>query len=411
MYVMEEISLQKQQIYLKQNKVEEAIAEGRNLMDSYPGESRYVVNLAEVMNSNGYSDDAIALLLQHLEDQPEDSRAKLHLAEIYRQNGDSAESSALVRESFEDLQLEASIKIQILVNYISKFPEERAVNLAKELGEILIRLYPENHEVYLVNGDMYTSLLSFPDVSNRRELQTKASEYYRITLEHDPSNFSVWQNLIQLDLQLSRWDSLAVHADQALELFPNQPVLYFFGGIGLSQSGDHEMAISYLEQGVKMTQNDPRLRTNFYASLGDAYHAVGDHEKSDASYEAALELNPNDDGVLNNYSYYLSLRKEKLDKAKKMSQSVIRRNPDNPTYLDTYAWVLYQLNEFEEAKRILEKVVQSDGANAVHLDHLGDVHFKLGQVDEAVAYWEKARAMDEGIKNIDKKITKRQLIE
>lgn len=94
-----------------------------------------------------------------------------------------------------------------------------------------------------------------------------------------------------------------------------------------------------------------------------------------------------------------------------MAQDVVRRNPDNATYLDTYAWVLYQLKEYDEAKRILEKVIQSNNANAVHYDHYGNVLYRLGNVNEAVENWQKAKKLDENIDNIDKKISRKKIFE
>ena len=94
-----------------------------------------------------------------------------------------------------------------------------------------------------------------------------------------------------------------------------------------------------------------------------------------------------------------------------MAQEVVRRNPDNATYLDTYAWVLFHLKEYKEAKRILEKVIQSNNANAVHYDHYGDVLFKLGNVNEAVINWQKAKKLDETIEKIEKKISRKKIFE
>ncbi len=407
--ISDRISLQKQQIYLKQNKIDQAIREGQKLVDAFPGNHRFVLALAKVMYTNGKKEQAITLLMDFLNFE-NNSAIKLQLAEYYRKENRDEESEQLTKESFADPLLDLELKTRVLALYINKFPDSRAIRVAGELGRILIDTHPNESEAYLVNADMLVTLNASGTLENTDSIQTKSAEYYSKSLAYDPSNFTVWQNLLNLDMQLSRWDSLIVHAETALALFPNQPIIYLYAGMGYSRKKDFNEAIQYFEQGKKIASTNPQLLVSFYTSLGSAYNALEDHVNSDKAYESAIELNPNDDIVLNNYSYYLSLRKEKLNKARRMAQEVVRRNPDNATYLDTYAWVLYQLKEYDEAKRILEKVIHSNNANAVHYDHYGDVLYRLGDVNEAVENWQIAKKLDETIDNIDKKISRRKII-
>jgi len=406
--ISDRISLQKQQIYLKQNKIDQAIREGQKLVDAFPGNHRFVLALAEVMYTNGKKEQAITLLMDFLNFE-NNSAIKLQLAEYYRKENRDEESEQLTKESFADPLLDLELKTRVLALYINRFPDSRAIRIAVELGRILIDTHPNESEAYLVNADMLVTLNASGTLENTDSIQTKSAEYYSKSLAYDPSNFTVWQNLLNLDMQLSRWDSLIVHAETALSLFPNQPVIYLYAGMGYSRKKDFNEAVQYFEQGKKIASTNPQLLVSFYTSLGSAYNALEDHVNSDKAYESAIELNPNDDIVLNNYSYYLSLRKEKLNKARRMAQEVVRRNPDNATYLDTYAWVLYQLEEYDEAKRILEKVIHSNNANAVHYDHYGDVLYRLGDVKEAVENWQIAKKLDETIENIDKKISRRKI--
>jgi len=144
--------------------------------------------------------------------------------------------------------------------------------------------------------------------------------------------------------------------------------------------------------------------------LGDSYNSLKEHEKSDASYEEALKYNADFDHVLNNYSYFLSLRRKNLEKAKKMSTKLVKRNPDNSTFLDTHAWVLYMLEEYKEAKKYLEKALEGEVSGVV-MEHYGDVLFKMGDIDGAVKYWEKAKGLDDTLELINKKIADRKLYE
>jgi Tfp pilus assembly protein PilF len=145
--------------------------------------------------------------------------------------------------------------------------------------------------------------------------------------------------------------------------------------------------------------------------LGDAYNATKDYPKSDKAYDDALSFNPDNATILNNYSYYLALRKENLEKAEKMSSTLIKNNPDNPTFLDTHAWVLYVRQKYKEAKKVIERAISTGKANAAHVEHYGDILYQLGEVDNAVKQWEKARGMNAKSEILNKKIANRKIYE
>jgi Tfp pilus assembly protein PilF len=64
---------------------------------------------------------------------------------------------------------------------------------------------------------------------------------------------------------------------------------------------------------------NPKMVAELNSLLGDAYNATKAYDKSDKAYDDALAVDPANEAVLNNYSYYLALRKTNLEKAEKMS--------------------------------------------------------------------------------------------
>jgi len=140
---------------------------------------------------------------------------------------------------------------------------------------------------------------------------------------------------------------------------------------------------------------------------------LGDHAKSDDAYELVLKDDPRNDHVLNNYSYFLSLRKEKLPRALEMSAQLVERNPNSATYLDTHAWVLYIMKDYTKARTYLEKALNADpnGVSGTILEHYGDVLFQLGEKDKAVEQWKKAKQKGENSQQLEKKITSGKLYE
>ena len=56
----------------------------------------------------------------------------------------------------------------------------------------------------------------------------------------------------------------------------------------------------------------------------------------------SLRYWPDNTMVLNNYAYFLSLEERDLEQALTMSSRVVALTDNNPTYLDTHGWVLFQ---------------------------------------------------------------------
>jgi Tfp pilus assembly protein PilF len=237
----------------------------------------------------------------------------------------------------------------------------------------------------------------------------EAKKYFRKAIAQGATAFDAWQNLLILESNDSQYDSLIVHSEEGLELFPNQAALYYFNGFGHLRKKHFQEATYALEQAKKLSIGNNKLLGDINGMLGDAYNSSRQYSKSDKAYEDALAIDPNNDFVLNNYSYFLSLRKEKLETAESMANKLIKLHPDNATYLDTYGWVLYVREKYKEAKKVMEKAVALSQANATHFEHFGDILYKLGDVDGAVKQWEKARTLTSDNETLNKKIANRKL--
>ena len=409
----EEISIQRQKVYLQQNKLEEAINEGELLIAKYPDNLRYVLQLVEILSSNNRLEEAEAQLTTLLAKNPNYSAARLQLADIYWKQNNFTDFGSELKLAFSDIELALNAKINTLMKYMVYLPNQHLIVLIPELTDELTSQHRGDKNAYLISGDVYSAfiekgLFTGDDVEPAK---TKAVSSYAKYVQIDPSNFSVWQNLLNLELQLDLQDSLAIHADQALELFPNQAWVYLVNGIVQQNQNNDKAAAELLEMGSKRATSNKPLLLIIYSYLGDIYNELEDYENSDKSYESVLELDPLNYTVLNNFSYYLSLRGEKLEQAKKMCTTLIRNNPDNNTYLDTYAWVNFTMGDYAEARRVFEKIIASGVDQGVYYDHYGDTLYKLGKTDEAVNQWIKARELDKSIENIDKKINQGKIIQ
>ncbi|MFD1467324.1 tetratricopeptide repeat protein [Hymenobacter caeli] len=397
----DEVSFKKQQIYLKQNKLDLALAEGEKLMAANPDQPRYVLAQAELYGANNRVPDAIRLGQQALKLDPGNAAAHLLLADAYRQQKNVDASEKEVRQAFDSPALDIDNAVRILANYVKQLPNPALNGLALDLAAATVRNHPKEAKAYTVAGDVQTLT----------ERKREARDSYLKALKYDNSHFQVWQQVVLLDAELSQNDSLLVHSDRALELFPNQAPLWFFNGTGLLLKKQPQRAVAALEHGRKLAADTPELLAQFDSQLGDAYHALKDYEKSDAAYDAALALDANNWPVLNNYSYYLALRGQKLDKAREMAARVVKQFPARDTYLDTYAWVLYKQKDYAGARTALETALKTTKDASV-LEHYGDVLYQLGDHDQALAAWQRARKAGPGASEfLDRKIRDHKLYE
>lgn len=403
-------SIQKVRLYLEQGMSKEAMAEADKLVAFDPFEGRYAMSVAELFSQRGDKTNAIRYLKNFIDqNRDEAGQAKLLLAGIYRENNQHQEAETLLLQVFDDADVDFGSKALVIATLNAELNQEKAAGkinaqkqkLATTLFEKLSAQYGNENQLYILGGDLYLTAGN----------QQKAKESYEKAIAIGEVNIEVWQNLLYIEAQQEQFDAIINHAEQGLEFFPNQGMLHYFRGYALFRKHQYQEAVLSLEQAKRLSSSNPAFVNDLNGILGDAYHSLKDYAKSDKAYEEALAFNPNNDVVLNNYSFYLSLRKENLEKAEKMAAQLIKDHPTNATYLDTYAWVLYARDKYKEAKKVMEKAISTGEANATHFEHYGDILFKLGEVENAVTQWEKARGLTTNSEILNKKIVNRKIYE
>jgi tetratricopeptide (TPR) repeat protein len=407
--VNEVSSVQKVRLYLEQGKTDMAIAEGEKLVKAFPEEEQFVMAFTEVLSQKGLRDQAIAYLEKFVLTNPAAGNSKMLLAGFYRDTKQEAKARPLLTELFSNPDVELSSKIIILGAYNAELHQNKTKGIVDtdkqefvlSLYEKLKNGYPDDATVNVMGGDVYLS------TGKERE----AIKAYAEATKSGEVNFEVWENLLFLETKLEQWESALRHAETALEMYPNQVMIHFFHGLSSLRTRRTDDAIASFDQARRMTSNNNALLAEILSMLGEAYNAKKDFVRSDKAYDESLAANPDNPIVLNNYSFYLAVRKEHLDKAERMSASLIKDHPDNPTFLDTHAWVLYQRQKYKEARKFIERAVSTGKASASHFEHYGDILFQLGEVDNAVKQWEKARGQNANSETLNRKIANRKIYE
>lgn len=396
----EEISIQKQKIYLKLGEIDKAAEEIQKLIDANPNEMKFYSILADTYMVNGKENEAMKVYEKMQQLSPNDPKVNIAMANFYRQKGNDEEALTHLNKAFSSTELDVDTKIKVLMEYfVASESNPKIKKEALALCKTLVETHPNDPKTHAMYGDY---------LYREKELD-KASEQYFITISLDSSRYAIWNQLMVVESERGKSKSLQNVSERALNLFPNQSVAYFFAGLSSFQLKEYDKAIDYLSVGKDYVMDNKALKAQFYASLGDAYYETDKKDKAYKAYEESLKIEPSNVYVLNNYSYYLSLDKNNLEKAAEMAFLANKLAPNQSSFEDTYGWVLFQQGKYKEAEEWIEKAFKNGGENSgVIVEHLGDVAFKLGNVAKAVELWKKAKLMGETSNQIDKKIKEEQ---
>lgn len=386
--VVEQLTAQKQRIYLRKNDLESAIKEGKKLIETHPGNSQYVLALVEILFNNNRIESALDLVHQSLDAFPNQPELQMAAYTLYKQQGELELSRKYIVQAFENPDLNGDIKARGFAEVLQEMKTSSRDSLLDQLSTSMERLHPDDPHILAALGDRELS-----DKNNE-----KALEYYLKSLDFLPENEPVLQRSITLSFELQKpYEEIENLTSIAVEGFPKKVEFWFFDGTSKLGQKKYEEAKQALEKALELNAGkNKHLEMMVYGQLGDTYHYLDQKEQAYEAYENVLAYNPNNEHVLNNYAYFLSLDKKDLEKAKKMSEKLVRKFPENPTYLDTHAWVLFQLEEYDDAKRYMEKALAHQSVpSGVMYEHYGDILYKLGKQDEALTYWNKAKDLEE----------------
>lgn len=362
---------------------------GKNPQMSY---QKYLLLL-----EGGKEEDALLEIDELLKLEPENGMGNLAMAQHFAKIGEEEKVYEKLLFVFEDPQIRTDTKLSILEDYMKKMSTSDALkNEAEQLVSIMLKTHPSDVKSYAAAGDLYTNL---------KDLK-KANEYYEKALVYATQSYPLYLQLMDNSFNLRDFEQVTRYSQQALESYPTQPVLYLYQGMGYKEMKQIDLAIKAFKAGQGILVDNEKLEYEFWSKLGETYHLLEQYELSDESFDKAMEINGLDAYLLNNYSYYLSLRKVKLEKAEKMAKTANDLFPNNASFNDTYGWILYQQGKFVEAEKWIKKSLSNGGENSgTVLEHYGDVIYKLNKEDaRALEYWNRAKLTGEYSDSLDKKI-------
>lgn len=400
----EGISMQKYKLYSSLEHADSALMEIEKLAVKFPMESRYPIILGDLYLEKGQTDKALASYKKAYAIDPTNPYYVVAMANYYEAIGDKDAAETQIRSALENEKLDIETKVGVLSRYILRLDQsQKSSENAGALFETLIEQHPEETALRL----MYGRLLVMKSKTDEAKFQ------FQLVTEMEPENGEAWQQLLDISLKAMDWKETVRLCEKCIELFPDAPEYYFYLSIGYYQLEDYPKSLEACKNGLKVIPPENRgLISTFYGQLGDIEHQAGQEKEAYASYEKALEYNDKNVLALNNYAYFLSLKNEDLKKAERMSAQCIKLEPNNSTYLDTYAWIFFKEGSYTLAKFYIESAISKDDANSPELtDHYGDILYMTGDKEKAIEQWKKAKEQGKKSKILDQKITEEKYIE
>lgn len=400
----EALSMQKYKLYNSLEQSDKAFQEIEKLADKFPMQSRYQIILGDLHLEKNDTVKALACYEKAHAIDPENPYYVVSMANYYEVTGNKEAAETQIRNALINEKLDVETKVGILSRYILKLQQtQKGTESANALFETLLEQHPEDTDL----KQMYGGLLIAQGKIDEARFQLQ------LVTEMEPDNAPAWQQLLNLALKSEDIPEIIRICTRCQELFPDAPEYYFYLGIAYYQQEKYQEALNVYYAGLNIIPAENLgLKSDFYGQIGDIYYQMKQMEQAYKAYDEALKYNDKNVVVLNNYSYFLSLEKKDLKKAERMSAQCVKLEPNNATYLDTYAWIFFVQGSYTLAKMYIESALANDTTKSSELvDHYGDILFMLGDKENAVEQWKKAKELGKESEILDRKIAEEKYIE
>jgi len=379
------LSGNKIQLYFNENDTASVLAEADRLRQASPGNVEFMVFSGKVYSMFGRGDEALKFFDRACELDPSSGLAYYSKAEYYNSINDSVGYDREVFNALRQNSLDVDTKLSILRGYIQEmYTDSLQQPRIRQLFDTLIVQHPLEHDIH----DYYARyLIVVRDYVG-------AAEQEEQTLGLNPADPEGWEMLSSLYLQVDDIDKAKDAITRSLHYYPENPRQHLVLGSIYGMRKENDSCMTELNKALELTPDeDVELISRIYTSMGDNMYQQQLPDSSYVYYTKALTYDPTNTLALNNCAYHLACEGKDLDEALRMIETVMKSESDNPTSLDTYAWVLFKRKNYAKAREIIDRTLElTDEADmsADVLEHAGDIYFMDGEPDKALTFWKDA---------------------
>lgn len=401
----EQLSMEKFRIYLQMKDDKKAFQEIESLVQEYPMDMRYQVILGDVYLQNGKKQEAYDAYQKVLAVEPDNPMALFSMASYYEQTG----QKELYQQQLDTLLLNKKVTSDTKISVMRQVIVENEQSSAKDSTQVIAlfdRMMKQDIDDPQIPMLYSQYLLS-------KNMEQEAVPVLEQVVDLDPTNKAARLMLVSAAVKKEDYKQIIKVCEPGIEATPDALELYYYLAIAYHQAEQGDSVLSVCNRALEHITPDTRKEviSDFYSIMGDIYHTKKQMTEAYAAYDSALVYNPSNIGALNNYAYYLSVERRDLDKAEEMSYKTVKAEPNNSTYLDTYAWILFEKGNYAEARIYIDNAMKNDGEKSdVIVEHCGDIYFMTGDAEGALKYWKKALEMGSESKTLKQKIEKKKYI-
>ena len=401
----EQLSMEKFRIYLQMKDDKKAFQEIESLVQEYPMDMRYQVILGDVYLQNGKKQEAYDVYQKVLAAEPDNPMAIFSMASYYKQTG----QEELYQQQLDTLLLNKKVTPDTKVGVMRQMivENEQADKDSTQIIALFDRIMKQEQDDPQIPMLYAQYLLS-------KNMEAESVPVLEQVVDLDPTNNAARMMLIGAAVKKEDYKQIIKVCEPGIEATPDALEFYYYLAVAYNQAEKPDSVISICKRALehKTADGKKEIVSEFYSILGDMYHTQKQMKEAYAAYDSALVYNPSNIGALNNYAYYLSVERRDLDKAEEMCYKTVKAEPNNATYLDTYAWILFEKGNYAEARIYIDNAMKSEGGDKsdVIVEHCGDIYYMTGDVDGALTYWKKALEMGSESKTLKQKIEKKKYI-
>ena len=382
----EQISHMKSEIYREMGNKEASINEMQSLSEQYPYDMSMKARYAQTLFFNEEFDMAMGVIGEIFKEDSTNVFAQQLARDYYFDKGLKEKADSMLYVILNNSKTTTADKVQMIRQEII-FNEQNKRDSTEviKLFELMMQQPQTDTELAL----LYVSYMDMKKMP-REAMHNVVTK----VLEIEPDNSSARMHLVGDAWLSEQFDEVIRLCKDARIYNPEEIKFYYYQGLAYFNKDDFDNALDAFKNGVGAItdESDVDMVSDLYMLMGDLLFKKEMKAEAYEAYDSCLQWRPDNIACLNNYAYFLSIDGKHLDKAEEMSRRTIKKEPENPTYLDTYAWVLFRQKRYAEAKIYIEQALKFDtvDVSADVLEHAGDIYANNGEIEKAMEKWKEA---------------------
>ncbi len=390
-------------LYQQQNELDKAAALLEKMVTRFPSKQDPLFSLLDIYSRQEKYNDVISTLNRLEKRLGKNEQLSMEKFRIYLQMKDDKKAFQEIESLVQEYPMDMRYQVILGDVYLQNGKKQEAYDAYQKV----LAVEPDNPMALF-------SMASYYEQTGQKELyQQQLDTLLEQVVDLDPTNKAARLMLVSAAVKKEDYKQIIKVCEPGIEATPDALELYYYLAIAYHQAEQTDSVLSVCSRALEHVTADTRKEviSDFYSIMGDIYHTKKQMAEAYAAYDSSLVYNPSNIGALNNYAYYLSVERRDLDKAEEMSYKTVKAEPNNSTYLDTYAWILFEKGNYAEARIYIDNAMKNDGEKSdVIVEHCGDIYFMTGDVEGALKYWKKALEMGSESKTLKQKIEKKKYI-